>query len=118
VQLKLKGLILSIEAIGTATDLLQKESKVIHHAFAKLAFDKKNRRFKMRSFKDGNYIEADATVDENGNFIWGFDIAGLGELRYTIMLNDQGQWYEIGEFSADDVNWYQNFEITLAKIVN
>ena len=110
---KLNGLLLAIEGLGTVD-----ESKIIHNAFAILSFDSENQRFVMRAHKaDGAFTEADALVDDNGNFIWGFNHPYAGELRFTIRQNDKGQWYEIGEVSSDGGNsWFQNFELLLNKL--
>ena len=115
---KLNGLLLAIEGLGTVGTSDEGESKIIHNAFAVLSFDSENQRFKMRAHKaDGAFTEADALVDDNGDFIWGFSHPYAGELRFTIRQNDKGQWYEIGEVSNDDGNsWFQNFEMLLNKV--
>ena len=115
---KLNGLLLAIEGIGIAGAAEEGESKIIHNAFAVLSYDSENQKFKMRAHKaDGAFTEADAIVDDNGNFIWGFNHPYAGELRFTIKQNDKGQWYEIGEVSSDDgITWYQNFEMILNKV--
>ena len=110
---KLNGLLLAIEGLGTVG-----ESKIIHNAFAVLSFDSENQRFVMRAHKAGGaFTEADALVDDNGDFIWGFNHPYAGKLRFTIRQNDKGQWYEIGEVSNDDGDsWFQNFELLLNKV--
>ena len=115
---KLNGLLLAIEGLGIAGTSEEGGSKIIHNAFAVLSFDSANQRFVMRAHKaDGAFTEADALVDDNGNFIWGFNHPYAGELRFTIRQNDKGQWYEIGEVSNDDGDsWFQNFELLLNKV--
>ena len=115
---KLNGLLLTIEGLGSVEMTEQGESKIIHNAFAVLSFDTENQKFKMRAHKiDGAYTEADAIVDDNGDFIWGFNHPYAGELRFTIRQNDKGQWYEIGEVSSDNgKSWFQNFEMLLNKV--
>ena len=110
---KLNGILLAIEGLGT-----DGESNIIHNAFAVLSFDSANQKFVMRAHKaDGAFTEADALVDDNGSFIWGFNHPYAGELRFTIRQNDKGQWYEIGEVSNDDGDsWFQNFELLLNKV--
>lgn len=39
-----------------------------------------------------------------------------GTIRYTIVLNDKGEWFEIGERSTDGVAWTKFFEMTLQKV--
>ena len=115
---KLNGLLLAIEGLGTVGTSDKGESKIIHNAFAVLSYDSKNQRFVMRAHKaDGAFTEADARVNDNGDFIWGFSHPYAGELRFTIRQNDKGQWYEMGEVSSDNGNsWFQNFEMLLNKV--
>ena len=110
---KLNGILLAIEGLGT-----DGESNIIHNAFAVLSFDSANQKFVMRAHKaDGAFTEADAIVDDNGDFIWGFNHPYAGELRFTIRQNEKGQWHEIGEVSSDSGNsWFKNFEKILNKV--
>ena len=110
---KLNGILLAIEGLGTV-----EESKIIHNAFAVLSYESENQRFVMRAHKaDGAFTEADAKVDENGDFIWGFNHPYAGEMKFTIRQNNKGQWYEMGEISSDNGNtWFQNFEMLLNKV--
>ena len=48
--------------------------------------------------------------------MWGFDYPGAGRVRFTIGLDAQGQWHEVGEFSRDGTQWMQNFEMTLHRV--
>ena len=115
---KLNGLLLAIEGLGTVGTSDRGESKIIHNAFAVLSYDSENQRFVMRAHKaDGAFTEADARVNDNGDFIWGFSHPYAGELRFTIRQNDKGQWYEMGEVLSDNGNsWFQNFEMLLNKV--
>ena len=115
---KLNGLLLAIEGLGTVGTSDEGESKIIHNAFAVLSFDSENQRFVMRAHKaNGAFTEADALVDDNGDFIWGFNHPYAGEMRFTIRQNDKGQWYEMGEVLSDNGNsWFQNFEMLLNKV--
>ena len=38
-----------------------------------------------------------------------------GKLKYTIEINEKGEWYEKGEFEMGKDNWFQIFEMTLTK---
>ena len=117
VRKNLGGLILTIEGKGTAENPESGESTVIHHAFAVVFYDMRSQKFKMHSYKDGDFLDADAEIDADGSFIWGFDLPGGDwKIRFTIRLNEKGQWYEIGEVSRDGELWYQNFEMTLDRV--
>jgi len=115
---KLNGLLLTIEGLGNVETTEEGKLKIIHNAFAVLSFDSENQKFIMRAHKiDGVFTEADATVNGNGDFTWGFHHPYAGEMRFTIRQNDKGQWYEIGEISSDNGNtWFQNFEMLLNKV--
>jgi hypothetical protein len=68
----------------------------------------------MRAYRaDGNYVEAEARVDEEGSFVWGFSLEHVGEVRYTTRLVD-GKWVETGEMNRDG-NWFPFFGMTLVK---
>lgn len=116
IKMNLNNTILEIEGIGKAAGAGNNDM-VVHHAKAILRFDNNLKQFRMHSFNDGKYIEADATIDKDGNLIWGFTMPQYNmEVRFKITLNDKGQWFEIGEYSMDGKNWVQNFEMTLDKV--
>ncbi|MDB5233629.1 MAG: hypothetical protein JWR44_622 [Hymenobacter sp.] len=114
VERRLEGGILTIEGRGTD---LQDAKRVIHHAFATMAYDAPSSTYRMRAYKaDGSYIDALATVNANGSVSWGFDMPKMGKVRFTMELNAKGQWHETGEFSPDGTRWFPNFEMTLDKV--
>lgn len=107
---ELGGSILTIHGVGRA------DAKVIHDAFAVISYDSKAQKYRMHSYKDGNFLDAEAKVGDDGSFIWGFEHPRAGKIRYTIRLNEKGRWVETGEFSRHGEKWVQNFEMTLDKI--
>ena len=114
VEQKLEGSIMAIEGRGTDS---KDDKRVIHHAFATMAFDAPSGTYRMRAYKaDGGYIDALAVVNPNGSVSWGFDMPKMGKVRFTMELNGKGQWHETGEFSPDGTKWYPNFEMTLDKV--
>lgn len=118
VRSALGGSIITIEGKGTAEDPDSGKLQAVHGAYAVIFYDVIAQKLKMHAYKDGKFIAADAQIGNDGSFIWGFDLpSGTGRIRYTIRLNDKGQWYEIGEFSRDGGGtWLQNFEMTLDKV--
>ncbi len=108
---KLNNTLIVIDGQGVDSET----NKIIHQAFAVISFDKVENEYLMRAFRaDGNYIDAEAKVDENGSFVWGFTHPQAGQMRYTILLKD-GKWIEAGEMSRDGNNWFQFFEMSLSK---
>lgn len=115
VEKKLDGTMLLIEGLHTTDVEGAPEPVVIHHAMAMLTYDPEAETYRFRSAlasgRTGNF-EGRA---ENGTFVWGFDDAN-GRIRYTITLNEAGEWFEIGEMSRDGgATWFQFFEMTLRR---
>jgi hypothetical protein len=46
---------------------------------------------------------------------WGLQISERGRIRYTIELNEKGQWFEVGEMTQDGQKWNKFFEMTLQR---
>ena len=105
-----EGHVLVIEGLGKSS-----EGVTAHQAFAVVSYDSAAAKFKARTFRaaDGTWRESDITVLERG-FVWGFPTP-QGQVRFTMNLNDAGQWHEIGEFSMDGNTWRQFLEFTLSK---
>jgi hypothetical protein len=116
VEVKQSGLVLTIQGSGVDQKSLQTKPKMVHDAFAVLYFDKQRQKVQIMAFTKGYRILTEPIVRDDQTLIWGFSIAGTGEVRYTTRLNERGQWFEIGEFSRDGVNWVQNFEMTLDRV--
>ncbi len=112
VESKLGGELLLIEGLhknGEAT---------VHHAFAMLSYDTRAGQYRFRSYlsgRGGGNFEAKAP--EEGVMQWGMETPG-GQIRYTITLNDAGQWFEVGEMSQDGETWRQIFEMTLDRVAS
>ena len=116
VEVKQDGLVITTQGTGIDKASLQTKPKMVHDAFAVFYFDKGRQKIRMMAFTKGNRIFTEPMVGNDRSMVWGFTIPNVGEVRYTIRLNEKGQWFEIGEFSQDGVQWYQNFEMILNKI--
>lgn len=114
-EMKLGGLVLLLEGLGTAKGADGSE-KVVHNAFGMLTYDAKRGMYTMRAVKsDGAAIDAEAKF-EGDAFVWGFDVPG-GSVRYTIRLTPEGKWHEVGQFSRDGGKTFTPFfEMTLVKV--
>lgn len=86
-----------------------------HDAYAVVFYDMDAEKYRIHTYKDGEFLASDAHVADDGSFVWGFDLPKSGKIRFTIRLNDKGQWHEIGEYSPDGQRWFKNFEMTLDK---
>ncbi len=115
VQTKLGGRVLIIEGLGKAKLPNRAEEVVVHQAFAFLYYDQTAKRYAMRAFlANGNAVDAETNY-QDGVFQWALQIP-QGKVRYKIKLNDQGQWFEVGEISQDGKTWRQFFEMTLSRL--
>lgn len=116
IEKKLNGLIISVEGIHKAQIPNQPEERVVHHALALISY---NPELKLYSFRahlaNGNSSNAEASINQDGDFVWGFQVPNKEHYRYKITINDKGQWLEVGELSADGNNWRKFFEMNLHK---
>jgi hypothetical protein len=114
VQSKLGGLVVTLEGAHRRKEA-QKEGELVHNAFAVMSYDEKAKRYRFQAFTArGDYTDAQAKVD-NRRLEWGMIIPQFGEVHYTIILNDKGQWFEIGEVTQDGKVWRRFFEMTLER---
>lgn len=114
VESRLDGLTLIIEGTHHADIPGRTEPMLVHHAVAMITYDPSTQGYKFNSQVHAGGTGTFAGSYEDGAFIWGMQ-AGPMQMRYTIRLDDEGRWYEIGERSMDGVTWKQFFEMTLSK---
>ena len=111
------GLALVVEGLGKGVPPGGKEEVVIHNAFAVISYNDKTQQYRWFSVRaaDGNIIDIVPQVSDNG-YVWGFEDARAGNIRFTATFNDKGQWVETGERSRDGKTWTQFFEMTLDRV--
>jgi hypothetical protein len=111
IEPKLDGSVFLVEGIGKDAG-----GKVHHHALAFFHFDKQAGHFKVKAFrKDGGFVDAKGEM-KDGAFVWGFDPPQGRKVRFTLKLNDKGQWVETGEFTRDGKEWMKMLEMTLDRV--
>ena len=116
VQRKVEGMVLLIEGLGTGRMAGKTEEVPVHKAFAIVDYDEKSKAFRFRAYRAGTgAIDSQPQVGEN-SLIWGFHDARGGEIKFTIKLNEKGQWFEIGEYSSDGKTWRKFMEMTLNRV--
>ena len=114
VESKLGGLLLTLEGVHRRASGDQ-SGEVVHHAFAVVSYDEKLGRYRFQAFTErGGFADAHAKAMER-KLEWHMLVAPSVEMRYTITLNDRGQWFEIGEVSRDGNEWAKVFEMTLTR---
>jgi hypothetical protein len=111
IQSKLGGLVLVIEGLGKARE----DGSTVHTALAFVSYNERAKTYQWRAFTaEGRQTDTVAKVGTN-TLEWGMEIAGRGRMRYTIMLNKNGEWFEVGEMSQDGQKWHKFFEMTLKR---
>jgi hypothetical protein len=116
VQIKLGGMVLLVEGIGTKKVPGTQEEVVVHNALGILSYDEKANVYWLRShIATGQTMEAKGKFTDGG-FQWGFQAGPSLSFRYTVKLTDKGEWFEIGEMSQDGTNWRKFHEMTLQKV--
>lgn len=113
---KAGGKALLVEGLGKRKLADGKAGDVVHDAIALISWDKTKKTYHFDAHV-AQQESVDTTIDlvASNTAVWGFD-SPRGKVRYTIRLNDKGQWNEVGEFSADGQKWMPFFEMTLTKI--
>ena len=112
---RLGGDLIVMEGLGKRTAPDGTEI-VTHEALGILSWDAKQQKALMRAYRaGGQFVDADVTLQPN-RLTWQFRIAGVGDTRFTIVLDEQGRWFEIGEMSRDGAEWRKFFETTLSRV--
>ena len=107
---KLDGTIMLIEGKGF------EDGQLAFNAFGVVTWDNEAGVFNLYSnLSDGRSTMAQGEVPAENTFKWRYDVP-MGKIRYTIVLNEKGEWFEIGEFSRDEETWFKFFEMTLRKL--
>lgn len=118
VQNKLGGLMLLIEGTGTGKVPGSEADVTVHNALAVVSYDDSSKAFRWLAYQAARgsvqSIDTNARV-QNKTIEWGFHDARAGTFRFTITLDDKGQWFEIGEISHDGKSWQKFFEMTLQR---
>jgi len=116
VQPKLGGAILLVEGIGHTGAPGAADEKVVHHALGVISFDPDTNQYRMRAYRaDGRFVDPTIVVEDK-RIIWTFADPRAGTIRYTITINDKGQWHELGEMSRDGGKTFSPFfEMTLDR---
>lgn len=114
VQPKLAGSALLVEGLGWQGTQGAADYHVVHQAMAVLSHDARTGEYAMRAYRGGGWVDADVTLGDR-EMVWAFDVPGAGRIRYTIRLDEQGRWHEVGDRSADGQQWQRFFEMRLVR---
>ena len=110
VEWKAGGEVLLIQGRG------ESEGKPVHQAMATITWDPRASRHEMWTYRAGSGSVRPSIEVGDRRVVWGFDVPN-GKVRYTITLDAEGRWVEIGEHSADGGStWRQFFGMTLRRV--
>jgi hypothetical protein len=111
VQFRQQGTLLHVEGLGKD----MRSGSIVHEALGVVTYDEATRKYVFMSWAGaGRSGTFEATVGPN-RLEWSMKNAG-GNFRYTAVLNDKGEWFEIGERSTDGATWTKFIEMTLQKV--
>jgi hypothetical protein len=111
VQYKLDGLIVVIEGVGRT----KSGGQPLLQALGIVSYDDESRTYRLRTFNDGRFLEAEMKVLENSKgMTWGF---ALGEIRTSSVLeiNERGEWTELAEISIGSQPPKKLLELTVRR---
>ena len=109
VEWKAGGEVLLIQGRG------ESEGKPVHQAMATITWDARANRHEMWTYRAGSGSMRPSIEVGDRRVVWGFDVPN-GKVRYTISLDGEGRWVEVGEHSADGSTWRQFFGMTLRRL--
>lgn len=113
-QPRLDGTVLLVEGLGWKGTQGGADYQVVHNALGVVSYDARRGGWAMRAYRDGGWVDAEVTVGD-GELVWAFDQPGAGRIRYTIRLDEQGRWHEVGDRSPDGQRWHRFFEMRLTR---
>ena len=106
---KLDGLVLLIEGTGRHPDT----GAVMFTALATVSYDNVAGEYRLRSHREGRYLDVPLQVLENG-FEWSYN-AGPAVVSFVMRLNAKGEWLETGEVKPGINATRPTFEMTVRK---
>ena len=118
VESKLDGLMVVFEGEGKSNNE-QGTEMTVHSALALTSYDDQTKAFKWHAYRADrgalSSIDTEAIVGNN-KLEWSLPNPRGGTIRFTIELNDKGEWFEVGESSADVRTWQKFMEMTLTRV--
>ncbi|MGZ5452344.1 MAG: hypothetical protein ACXW5U_31290 [Thermoanaerobaculia bacterium] len=117
VRTKLGGKALLIEGTGKKKFADGSAGDVVHDAVGMVWFDEAMKKYRFSAWTAARgYVDAWFEVEDNKAARWGFDTPDGGKVRFTIALDDEGRWREVGEYSPDGNRWFKTMEMKLTKV--
>lgn len=118
-QYKLGGQIAVVDGIGISKDEKTGLERLTHQAYGVFSYDKDSGKIKFRYYKAETGEEGETLIQiVDKGITWGFDVSETGsKIKFTMRINEKGNWHEIGEFSRDNgKTWIKFMEMELSKV--
>jgi hypothetical protein len=118
-QYKLGGQIAVVDGLGTTKDEKTGAERITHQAYGVFSYDKESGKIKFRYYKAETGEEGETLIQViDKGITWGFDVNETGsKVRFTMRINEKGNWHEIGEFSRNSgKTWMKFMEMELSKV--
>lgn len=118
VEYRLDGNMLIIEGKG------YRDENLSFNAVAVITYHEPKQEYQMQTWLNADEMKNTQSASDiapywrevaEGVWEWGFEVAQGGKIKYTLSLNEKGQWVEQGEYSPDGSTWYQSFNMVLDK---
>ena len=112
VQYKLDGLILVIEGVGRT----KSGGHSVLHALGIISFDDESRKYRMRAFNDGRFLETEVNLLDQGKAMsWGFALEHV-TTKSVLRINECGEWTELAEIIIDSEAPKKLLELTVRRV--
>lgn len=109
IEWKAGGEVLLIQGRGEV------DGKPVHEALATITWDQRAGRYAMWTYRAGSGATVPSIEVGDERVVWGFDVPN-GKVRYTISLDGEGRWVEVGEYSSDGTTWMEFLGMKLRKL--
>lgn len=110
------GNVLLVEGIGRTKKEDGTAGEIVHDALAFLRWDDVAKKYRFSTAVAGRGTAEPAfEVTGPNKAVWTMELP-QGTMRYTITLNEKGEWFEVGEYSRDGAKWSKFLEMTLVKV--
>lgn len=113
VNYKTDSLTILIEGKGTDKE---NPKKITHDALALIYYDSNEDQYNFNSHVMQGYHGSYKGEVKQDTFIWKIENPYAGLIIYTICIDDQDQWFEVGERKSKSGDKIKFFEMTLSKI--
>jgi len=114
VQYRLSGQALLVEGLGTVKSEDGKSDQPVHEAIGLITWDLAKEKYVMHVMTaKAGAVEPTVEVGDK-TLVWSFVTDGR-TIRYTIKINEKGQWIEDGEWTIKGEKWLKFLEMTLDK---